>query len=456
MVRFFYLILPLIILVFAVAAAGQNRVLQLDGDGDYVELPPNIFNDLDEATIEGWVKWESFGTFSRFVEFGKRERAMVIDHYRNGATLQFYIYINERPQGGSFRGYIVRGGTGLKHGGVLRLNEWGHIVAVSGKDGMKLYFNGVLMEENDYPGSFSSIGNNNHNYFGKSNDPVEDEYFHGQMDEIRIWKVARTQQQIRENMFKRLKGSEKNLIGLWNFDNGDARDSSKSGFDGTLMEDAHCVEEKIPTPGELNIPAVISGQVIDVVEGNSLKDAMVRLEEDGKEIIRTETNSPGHYQFFLYPRSVEPYDISATHRDKGTWKLGVRLRPGEHRVIHLILKEAISIEGTLMTLDDVPAHVAVPVEAVMLSSGDSSDDGKIVATTLSNNGGNYQLINLKPGRYQVRCQTPDGYVYYAGRLTSVGKTSPLKQGFQDSRQSGEILQVEHGIETYSTQVTLHF
>ena len=429
MIKSLQLILPLILLIFAAAAVAQNRVLQLDGDGDYVELPPNIFNDLDEATIEGWVKWESFGTFSRFFEFGKRERAMVVDHYRNGTTLQFYIYINERPQGGSFREYIVRGGAGIKHGGVLRLNEWGHIAAVSGKDGMKLYFNGVLMEENDYTGSFSSVGNNDHNYFGKSNDPVEDEYFHGRMDEIRIWKVARTQQQIRENMFKRLNGNEKNLVGLWNFDDGDARDSSKSGFDGMLMEDAHYVEEKIPTPGELNIPAVISGQIIDV-EGNSLKDAMIRLEQNGKEIIRAYTESPGRYQFFLYPRSVESYDISATHCDKGTWKMGIRLHPGEHRVIHLILKEAVSIEGTLMTLDDVPAHVAVPVEAVMLGSGDSSDDGKVVATTLSNNGGNYQLINLKPGRYQVRCQTIDGYVYY------------VKEGKLLNTQHGNVLRVE--------------
>ena len=470
MIKSLHLILPLILLISSIAATAQNRVLQLDGDSDYVELPPNIFNDLDEATIEGWVKWESFGTFSRFVEFGKRERAMVVDHYRNSTTLQFYIYINERPQGGSFREYIVRGGTAIKHGGILRLNEWGHIAAVSGKYGMKLYFNGVLMEENDYPGSFSSIGNNDNNYFGKSNDPLEDEYFHGQMDEIRIWKVARTQQQIRANMFKRLKVNEKDLIGLWNFDDGDARDFSKSGFDGTLLDDAHCVEEKIPTPNDLNIPAVISGQVIDI-EGNALKDAIVRLEQDGKEIIRILTDSPGHYQFFLYSHSVESCDISATHRDKGTWKLGVRLRPGEHRIIHLILKEAVSIEGTLMTLDDAPAHVAVPVEAVMIGSDNSPDDGKVVATTLSNNGGNYQLINLKPGRYQVRCQTLDGYVYYAGRLTSVGKTSSLKQGFQDSRsapseyagrltsvrktsllkqgfqdsrQSGEILQVEHG------------
>jgi hypothetical protein len=38
-----------------------NRVLELDGTGRYVELSPNIFNDLDEATIEVWVRWDDFG-----------------------------------------------------------------------------------------------------------------------------------------------------------------------------------------------------------------------------------------------------------------------------------------------------------------------------------------------------------------------------------------------------------
>src|SRR5262245_27165947 len=38
-----------------------NYVLELDGTGGYVELPPNIFNDLEEATVEAWVRWDEFG-----------------------------------------------------------------------------------------------------------------------------------------------------------------------------------------------------------------------------------------------------------------------------------------------------------------------------------------------------------------------------------------------------------
>ena len=67
-------------------------------------------------------------------------------------------------------------------------------------------------------------------------------------------------------------------------------------------------------------------------------------------------------------------------------------------------EETISIEGTLLMLDDATPHVAVPVQAIR--------DGKVMATTLSDEHGDYQFISLKPGAYQVRCQVLGGYVYY--------------------------------------------
>ena len=56
--------------------AVTNRVLELDGTNSYVELPPNIFNDLTEATVEGWVEVESLrllDAFLRLWENGKRD-----------------------------------------------------------------------------------------------------------------------------------------------------------------------------------------------------------------------------------------------------------------------------------------------------------------------------------------------------------------------------------------------
>jgi hypothetical protein len=58
--------------------ASTNRVLELDGNGSYVELPANIFNDLKEATVEGWFKWESWQASATIFDFGRDGQEMVV------------------------------------------------------------------------------------------------------------------------------------------------------------------------------------------------------------------------------------------------------------------------------------------------------------------------------------------------------------------------------------------
>ena len=42
------------------AGAVTYQVLELDGKDACVELPPNLFTN-EVVTLEGWVKWRSFG-----------------------------------------------------------------------------------------------------------------------------------------------------------------------------------------------------------------------------------------------------------------------------------------------------------------------------------------------------------------------------------------------------------
>jgi hypothetical protein len=68
------------------------------------------------------------------------------------------------------------------------------------------------------------------------------------MDEVRVWKVARTAEQIRENLSKPLTGSEPGLVGLWNFDDpaNPGRDASPNHHDGKLIGNARA-EAMIPS-----------------------------------------------------------------------------------------------------------------------------------------------------------------------------------------------------------------
>jgi hypothetical protein len=82
---------------------------------------------------------------------------------------------------------------------------------------------------------------------------------------------------------------------------------------------------------------------------------------------------------------------------------GLLKKGGMEAMQNISSKEAISVEGTILMLDDTTPHVAVPVQAIR--------DGKVIATALSDESGKYRFINLKPGQYHVRCQVLGGYVY---------------------------------------------
>lgn len=65
--------------------------------------------------------------------------------------------------------------------------------------------------------------------------------FHGVLEEVRIWRTARTQEQILDNLFTRLKGEKEDLIAYWSFDRastdegaGVVRDEGLRGNDLTL------------------------------------------------------------------------------------------------------------------------------------------------------------------------------------------------------------------------------
>ncbi|MBM3242608.1 response regulator [Candidatus Poribacteria bacterium] len=191
--------------------------------------------------------------------------------------------------------------------------------------------------------------------------------------------------------------------------------------------------------------AVLKGRITDEA-GQPIPNAPVRLEQNVQEIVSTRTDASGNYRLDIYPVRGE-YDLSATgsesvSNDLGNWKFGIRLREEERRTLDLTLKKAISISGALMMLDEKTPHVAVPVQVIR--------DGKVIATTLSDEDGKYRFVNLKPGRYKVRCQTLDGYVYYGeekARKPENEKTGKRENEIYESRQ----YVTRHGFDTQATQ-----
>src|SRR5262245_52121580 len=204
------------------AQSSTNFVLELDGTESYLELPTNIFNNLTQATVEAWVRWDRYGEAKRLFNYGgpRQDMSILLD----GKALTFVLGNEKRELH-----YIT-----IPE--LLRTNEWCHVAGVSGPGGMQLYFNGFLMDSNSFTGRFSRLATNGYFYLGERVTTVDaPTLFQGGIDEFRVWNTARTEQQIRETMFRRLNGNEPGLVGCWNFDDGTPQDSSPGQHHGTLI-----------------------------------------------------------------------------------------------------------------------------------------------------------------------------------------------------------------------------
>ena len=276
------------ILLLSSASLAQNRVLELDGQGSYVELPAGIFDGLEAATVEAWVKWDERASFAQFFAFGTDDqwRAMGANHFETSSTLQFFIYTAQHEL------HLLRVSADLP------LGQWCHLAVVSGRGGMRWYLNGVQLGQNGYEGSLADIGPGLNNYLGKSN-WQDNAYFHGQLDEVRVWSTARTGEQIRAGLRRRLQGDEEGLVALWNFDAGHAQDLSPSGHHGRLRGAARCEVAPFPDTGEISEPSIVAGSARDAV-GVPLTRVVVGLRRNNSEQARMVTNADGRYALAVF------------------------------------------------------------------------------------------------------------------------------------------------------------
>ncbi|MCC7264542.1 MAG: carboxypeptidase regulatory-like domain-containing protein, partial [Candidatus Latescibacteria bacterium] len=278
-------------------ALAQNQVLELDGKGSYVQLPAHIFDGLEAATVEAWVRWDEWGYFSQWFGFGADDQfcSLYINHRENSPFLQFALYTGHDEL------HLTSVGVNLP------LGQWCHMAAVSGPGGMHFYLNGVEVDHNSYEGSFAAMGAGENNYLGKSN-WRDNAYFRGALDEVRVWRVARSGEEIREGMGPALRGDEAGLVGLWSFDGGDARDGSPQGHHGQLVGGARGVAAPFPGLAGVRQPAVVAGVVRDET-GAPLSNVRMQLRQGERVVGTGQTRQDGH--FALAGLGSGPYTLVA-------------------------------------------------------------------------------------------------------------------------------------------------
>jgi len=204
------------------AFAGPKNCLDFDGTDDYVDLSsPTTLDTLGQGsfTIEAWIKTSNTDT-----------RQVIVGNY-DGIP----AYVLELHESGNLRLYV--NDTGYNSSTEVDDGQWHHVAGVRELNSdIKLYVDGVEVYSygSDPEGAFTVINNT---MIGRNPSSEYALPFNGQIDEVRIWKTARTAAQIRENMCRTLTGNETGLVTYYNFDNYSGtklQDFSGNNNDGTL------------------------------------------------------------------------------------------------------------------------------------------------------------------------------------------------------------------------------
>ncbi len=190
--------------------------LNLDGQGDYVQVPnhPDL-NPATAITIEAWVRRADTG----------RCETVVGKDYISGYWLGFC----------SQRIRFYTSGQGSAQDGVhsIPANEWTHIAVTFDGTTRRYYINGMLDYESISPATLPSnsrdlaIGANSGSSYP----------FRGNLAEVRIWSIARTQSDIRRDMMRQIDYRRPGLIAVWTLVGSAADALARHG--GTLRGNAN-------------------------------------------------------------------------------------------------------------------------------------------------------------------------------------------------------------------------
>jgi beta-lactamase regulating signal transducer with metallopeptidase domain/regulation of enolase protein 1 (concanavalin A-like superfamily) len=184
-----------------------GHALQFDGIDDFVTIPPDRSLDIrGSLTVSAWVKHAGD---RHGVIIWRGDGAEARDPYAleaSGQRMYFRMDVGERC--------YVASRTTLD-------DQWHFWTAVCDKEAGKLYLykDGSLESSTDGEVKFPYDTSRMWNMFGAVVlGQHTSEHFKGTIDEVRIWNIARSRDQIKEYMNRSLTGTEPGLVGYWKFD----------------------------------------------------------------------------------------------------------------------------------------------------------------------------------------------------------------------------------------------
>lgn len=242
---------------FAVYALNTQSIDLESGNNQFLSVSDTDQSELDgsdDMTVEAWVKFESlpqpgsdgYDFVSKSISLGNN-RSYTFYFSTTNNTLR---WVN---QSDGFNGADV----GVSW--VPSIGTWHHVVVSKSGENITFYVDGSqvgatqvgvsAIYDSTAPFRVGAHGNNQ-------------SYFDGQIDDVRVWNVARTGAEIAADMNRELTGDEPGLVGYWKL-NGSFEDSTANNNDLTpvngpqFSDDVPFTDEEEGTDPVIVIPGIL-------------------------------------------------------------------------------------------------------------------------------------------------------------------------------------------------------
>jgi gliding motility-associated-like protein len=205
--------LPFFLVFFPLYLIGQNSLNTIGAGARYVDI-----GDLDitgsQITVEAIIR-KSNTTVSNIIS------------KHTGAADANYLF---RP---TLFGITTTAGFFFCTNPItLPINEWYHIAATYDGSLIKYYVNGCKV--NELPATGDLVQNNLITAIGaRPANTVPVEHFRGNIDEVRIWNIVRTEVEIQQNMNFLLPTTQPGLQAYYKFNNNYLNSQGNAAFNGT-------------------------------------------------------------------------------------------------------------------------------------------------------------------------------------------------------------------------------
>jgi len=190
---------------------GASRALSFDGTNDHVNFGTSPAIGTSDFTVEAWVRtgMSTDGVIAQSRQNGTSNGQWTFQ-IGNGASNAGKLY---------FMDWSTNYGFQCLSSSTVNDNTWHHIAFRRSGTSGQMFIDGNADLETACDGGSSEISYQSLDYALGFDRRDSNDYFDGEMDEVRVWSEARTQNELREYMFKPLLGQESNLASYFPLDN---------------------------------------------------------------------------------------------------------------------------------------------------------------------------------------------------------------------------------------------